>query len=450
MVLAPEGVPTISVSYFTLLAPLLFWIGTALLMWRLASRALARGRRLARRRRRARSPRARPAWSPPRCRGSGGRSSRGLVLMALTASFALSVAHLQHDVRRAGARRRAAYERRRRRRHDRGGSGLPAGPADAVRGLPGVAAGQPMQHRFAYVGNDLQDLYGDRRRRRSVRRRRCRTRSSPGGNAAADARRRWPPQPDGVLVSDETVHDFQLQPGDTVRLRLQFASDHALPRRSVPLRRDRAGVPDGAARLVPRRERGVRRAGTGSAAPQTLLVRTSGSPPAVAASRAKRAGAGVGRDGAATSCRSRRSPCPGSTAIDLAGLTKLELAFALMMAAGASGLVLALGLVGATADVRDRVRARRPAATARLVRVERGRVRRGRRPRAGRDRRLGDRARDRARSSPACSTRRRSTSPSPWAYFAGLLVAVGLAVAIAGIGMLRSTRRPAMTILRDL
>src|SRR5262249_42583922 len=32
--------------------------------------------------------------------------------------------------------------------------------------------------------------------------------------------------PDGVLVSDETVSDFQLQPGDTINLRLQNVSDH--------------------------------------------------------------------------------------------------------------------------------------------------------------------------------------------------------------------------------
>ena len=38
----------------------------------------------------------------------------------------------------------------------------------------------------------------------------------------------------------------------------------------------------------------------------------------------------------------------------------------------------------------------------------------------------------------------------PWTYFAGLLGAVGVAIAVAGIGMLRSTRRPAMAILRDL
>ena len=39
-------------------------------------------------------------------------------------------------------------------------TGLPSGIALTVSRLPGVAAVQTMQHRFAYVGNDLQDLYG--------------------------------------------------------------------------------------------------------------------------------------------------------------------------------------------------------------------------------------------------------------------------------------------------
>ena len=49
VVLAPEGVPTISVSYFTLLAPVLFWIGAALFTWRVGRAALARGRGLLKR-----------------------------------------------------------------------------------------------------------------------------------------------------------------------------------------------------------------------------------------------------------------------------------------------------------------------------------------------------------------------------------------------------------------
>src|SRR5207245_11350347 len=45
VVLAPEGVPTISVSYVTIFAPLLLWIGSALFAWRLSNRTLTSGRR---------------------------------------------------------------------------------------------------------------------------------------------------------------------------------------------------------------------------------------------------------------------------------------------------------------------------------------------------------------------------------------------------------------------
>src|SRR4029077_6392217 len=39
-------------------------------------------------------------------------------------------------------------------------SGLPAGLRDAVARVPGVSATAPLQHRYAYIGRDLQDLYG--------------------------------------------------------------------------------------------------------------------------------------------------------------------------------------------------------------------------------------------------------------------------------------------------
>ena len=42
IVLAPEGVPSISVSYWAFVAPALLWIGGALLIWRLADLVLVR------------------------------------------------------------------------------------------------------------------------------------------------------------------------------------------------------------------------------------------------------------------------------------------------------------------------------------------------------------------------------------------------------------------------
>src|SRR4029079_3020955 len=42
-----------------------------------------------------------------------------------------------------------------------GSSAVPAGQVMArLATIPGVIAAVPMQHRFAYVGTDLQDLYG--------------------------------------------------------------------------------------------------------------------------------------------------------------------------------------------------------------------------------------------------------------------------------------------------
>src|SRR5262249_36814174 len=97
----------------------------------------------------------------------------------------------------------------------------PGGQVDGTRlaHLPGVASIEPMQHRFAYVGADLQDLYGIRPN----------TMLAAGklqdawfqGGSAARLMHTLAAQPDAVLVAAETVQDFQLQPGDLLRLRLR-------------------------------------------------------------------------------------------------------------------------------------------------------------------------------------------------------------------------------------
>ena len=82
-----------------------------------------------------------------------------------------------------------------------------------------------MQHRFAYIGADLQDLYGVRpghhhRGHRAAgqllpRRHRRRADGHPGRRSRT---RSW--------CSAETVTDYQLPPGDTVNLRLLDAGNH--------------------------------------------------------------------------------------------------------------------------------------------------------------------------------------------------------------------------------
>ena len=87
------------------------------------------------------------------------RVATGLALVVLAVAFAGLDRDLQRDLPGAGTRRRRTHERGRRDRDRHSGRGS-AGQIDAIAQLPGVQAVEPMQHRFAYVGTDLQDLYG--------------------------------------------------------------------------------------------------------------------------------------------------------------------------------------------------------------------------------------------------------------------------------------------------
>src|SRR5205823_9220152 len=161
-----------------------------------------------------------------------------------------------------------------------------------IRTLPGVAGAEPMQHRFAYVGNDLQDLY--RIDPRTIGSATPMSDAFFGGGHAAQVLAQLAARPDAVLVSDETVHDFQLQPGDLIRLRLQFARDHAyhiVPFHYVGIVREFPTAPRdsffvaNASYVAPQ---------TGSSAYQTVLVRASASPPVVASEVRRALGPGSG------------------------------------------------------------------------------------------------------------------------------------------------------------
>jgi putative ABC transport system permease protein len=445
VVLAPEGIPTISVSYFTLLAPLLLWIGAALLSWRIGTWALGRGTRaikdavrpiahglsgvVAATMRRRRRPLA-----------------RGLLLMSLTASFALSVAifdttyaaQARVDAQLTNGADVTATTT--------AASGLPAGLAGAVRTLPGVAAAEPMQHRFAYVGNDLQDLYGIDPA--TIAHASTMSDAFFADGSADQILSTLAATPDGVLVSEETVHDFQLHTGDMLRLRLQSAADlryHVVPFTYVGVAREFPTAPRDSFLVA---NASYVAGATHSSAAQTLLVRTSGSPPTVA----HEIRGVLGRASGATVTdivSEQRITLSALTAIDLAGLTRLQLAFALVLAAAAAGLVLALGIA----------ERRRTFAIASAL--------------GAKSRQLGafiwSEAYFVAIGGAALGvaagwgmalvivkilTGVFDPPPErlaiPWIYLVELLAATAASMLVAGSGMLRATRRPAMTILRDL
>ena len=339
LVLAPEGVPTISVSYWAFFGPALLWIGGALLLWRLASLALAHGRgvltvlvrpltgRLARTTAASMSRQPTPLV-------------RSVVLLALAISFAASTATFNATYRQQaeadavltnGADVTVTES-----------PGVIVGPGAGARlaAVPGVRRVEPLQHRLAYVGSDLQDFYGVR----------------PGtiagttglqdayfvGGTAHDLMAQLARQPDSILVSDETVKDFQLAPGDLIRLRLQDSRTKGF--RTVPFHY--AGIVKEFP-TAPRDSFFVANAdyvakATGSDAIGAFLLDTGGKNQAAVAAAVHKQ---LGETAKVTDLTQSRAQVGSSlTSVDLAGLTRFELAFAVLIAAGAGGLVLALGL----------------------------------------------------------------------------------------------------------
>ena len=138
--------------------------------------------------------------------------ARALTLVALTVAFAGLDRGLQLHLRAAGGGRRPAHQRRRRHRHRvarRRASGRSEAAQLAAR--PRRRAVEPLQHRFAYVGADLQDLYGVRPATIGAAGQ-LQDAWFPGGSAdqlMLDAGSK----PDAILVSAETVKRLPAAPG---------------------------------------------------------------------------------------------------------------------------------------------------------------------------------------------------------------------------------------------
>ncbi|MFF4021061.1 ABC transporter permease [Streptomyces sp. NPDC001843] len=338
LVLAPEGVPSISVSYWAFLGPALLWIGAALLLWRLTLLALTHGRpALARL---VRPLTATLAGTTAAVLARRRRPfARSVVLLALAVSFAISTA-----VFNATYHQQAEVDARLTNGADvtvtePPGAQVPPAAGAALK-ISGVRHVEPLQHRFAYVGSDLQDLYGVRPD--SVAKATSLQDAYFAGGTADQLMRRLAQRPDNLLVSVETVNDFQLSPGDTVNLRIQDAHTKAL--RTVPFHY--AGIAKEFP-TAPKDSFFVANASyiakaTGNDSVGAFLLDTSGTNQQQIAAHLR---GQLGTRATVTDLTQTRGTVGTSlTSVDLAGLTRIELAFAVLLAAGAGGLVLALGL----------------------------------------------------------------------------------------------------------
>ncbi len=338
LVLAPEGVPQIQVNWYALLAPVLAWIGGGLLAYRLAELVLVRGRRPL-----GHALRPLAGELSPIVAATMGRQrrllARALTLVALTVAFAGSTAifnstysqQVEADARLSNGADVTVTE----------SPGAAVGPSAQTRlaKISGVASVEPLQHRFAYVGADLQDLYGVNPS----------TIGAAGklqngwfqGGTADQLLSTLAAKPDSILVSAETVKDFQLHPGDPLKLRLQ----DGLTKQYKTVLFHYAGI----AKEFPTAPLDsflVANASyvaqqTGSNAVGSFLIQTNGTSSTAVASRVS---AVVGTSAKVSDIATSRQVIGTSlTAVELSGLTRVELAFALILAAASTGLVLALG-----------------------------------------------------------------------------------------------------------
>lgn len=330
VVVVPEGVPVASVNYAALVAPALAWPGLALLVWRLTQLAL---------RWRRRRPSADPAGRMPDLRGEVVRRRRHLVARGAT-GLAVAIA-----VTISTAVFTSSYDQQ-----ARVDVALTVGSdvavttaADATKGLdPSIAkvanvqAVEQVSHRLAYVGPDLQDLYGVDARtigRAAPLQDAFTPGSSVRAELAALAR-----TPDGVLLSQETLHDYQLRQGDQVRLRVRNASGTYVPVtfHVVGVVTEFATAPRDSFIIA---NRDYLAKTTGVDAVQTLLVRTDKPQQVAAAIHAP-------TDALVNDISAPKVAVPSASGLaagSLAGLSKLVLAFGILLALASACLVLVVG-----------------------------------------------------------------------------------------------------------
>ncbi len=338
IVLATEGVAQTSVHYEAFLAPICLWLGAGLLWLRLSRLVLKRGIQ-------ALTSRIQGAGAlAPLISASLGRQRRRLAgsaaLVALAFAFATATAifNTTYDSQaRVDAELTNGADVT-----VTGTTAVPAGNLiDALRKLPGVTRVEPLMHRMAYVGSDLQDIFGIDAAR--IQQATTVADAYFANHDAAATLALLKATPDGVLVAEETVKDFQLQPGDQLNLRLQRAADHEYRIVSfhfIGTVREFPTAPKDSF-LVANADYLAQQ--TGNAAVEVALVRTNGALETIARDArtlvSQYAGVMVSTLGEKQTIISS-----SLTAVDLHHMTQLELGFSVLLIAVITGIVLGLNL----------------------------------------------------------------------------------------------------------
>ena len=336
-VVNPDSNPTLSLSVYMFFAPALLWIGATLLLVRLrgrlfvwaAGRAVPGGR--------ADSGRGFLLASASR---RGPAINRGLLLVGLLLAFGVNLGLFS-----------ATYDKQ-----SKVDANLTLGADVVVQAPPGLAASRdlphkvarvngvsattPVDHSYAYVGPDLQDTFG----------------VDPGtigkattlrdsyflGGTARSNVQRLRAHPDGILVSKETISDYSLRTGDLLKLRVldhRTGKFHVVPFHVAGIVQEFPSAPRDSFMVA---NLGYLQAADHTGGPNVVFARSSGDPTAVA----QRVAAATRQDGTIVkNIRDQVTQTVSSiTTVDLTGISKIEEAFAIALAAGAMWLFVSVAL----------------------------------------------------------------------------------------------------------
>jgi putative ABC transport system permease protein len=335
-VVNPDSNPTLSLSVYMFFAPALLWLGATLLLVRLRGSLVA--------------------WAASRVAGgrattlrgflavSAGRRgpaiNRGLVVVGLLLAFGvnLGIFTATYDQQAKvdaqltiGADVVATAPPGAVARHDLAGK---------VGSVPGVDATTALDHSYAYVGPDLQDTYGINpqtfTKATSLRD------SYFIGGSARDMISRLGSTHDGILVSKETVKDFSLRLGDLLKLRVLDQGTgkfRVVPFHVVGIVQEFPSAPKDSFMVT---NLSYLQQATHSAGPNVVFAKVSGNPTTVAQSVA----AATRSDGTRVDDIKHQTAQTTSsiTTVDLTGISHIEEAFVILLAAAAMSLFVALGI----------------------------------------------------------------------------------------------------------
>ncbi|MGZ4380996.1 MAG: FtsX-like permease family protein [Gaiellaceae bacterium] len=335
-VVNPDSNPTLSLSVYMFFAPALLWLGATLLLVRLGDRALAVVTA------RAAGGRA-TSWRGFLLVSASRRGraiNRGLVVMGLLLAFGVNLGIFS-----------ATYDQQARidAQLTLGADVVVTAPPgvtarhELVRRLdaiPGVAGVTALHHTYAYVGPDLQDTFGIDAA--TVTRGTTLRDSYFLGGTVAGVIGRLRAKPDGVLVSKETITDYSLAPGDLLKLRVLDRATgrfRVVPFHVVGVVQEFPSAPRDSFMVT---NLAYLQHVTHDPGPNVVFVKATGDP----AGLARRIAGATRRDGTIVKdIRGQTAQTVSSiTTVDLGGITRIEEAFALLLAAAAMGLFVTVGL----------------------------------------------------------------------------------------------------------